>query len=179
MEKLIKKTGKESMFISLCLIILSIILITNPSDVAKIITYMAAGIVIFIGISRIISSYKIEHSFTFKNFDITSGLALIIAGILILIFSGTVFAIIRIALGIWTIYNGLLRLITSFKLKQIYATNWIAYLVIALLLIIGGIYLVFTTNAFIRIAGIVLLISSVLDIIGAFIFNTYVDELFN
>lgn len=179
MEKLIKKTGKESIFISLCLIVLSIILISSPSEVAKIITYMAAGICFFIGVSRMVTAYKINREFSFKAFDNLSGIALIIAGLITLIFSSTIFAIIRIILGLWLTYNGFLRLVTAFRLKQIYANSWIPYLVIALLLIIGGLYLIFTNNALIRAAGVVLLISSILDLIGGFIFSSHVDELFN
>lgn len=178
MEKLIRKTGKESIFISLCLIGLSIILITSPAEVAKIITYTGAGMLLFVGISRIVTAYKINRQFSLKNFDNASGIALILAGIFTLIFSSTIFALIRIILGLWLAYNGILRLITAFRLKQIYANSWIPYLIIAILLIIGGLYLIFTSNALIRAAGIVLLISSILDLIGGFIFNSHVDELF-
>jgi uncharacterized membrane protein HdeD (DUF308 family) len=178
MEKLIKKTGKESIFISLCLIVLSIVLISTPGEIAKIITYMGAGILFFIGVSRIITSYKVNREFSLKNFDNVSGIVLVLAGLFTLIFSSTIFALIRIILGLWITYNGILRLVTAFRLKQIYASTWIPYLVIAMLLIIGGLYLIFTSNALIRAAGVVLLISSILDLIGGFIFNSHVDELF-
>ena len=178
MEKLIKKTGKESIFISLCLIVLSIVLISTPGEIAKIITYMGAGILFFIGVSRIITSYKANREFSLKNFDNVSGIVLLLAGLFTLIFSSTIFALIRIILGLWITYNGILRLVTAFRLKQIYASTWIPYLVIAMLLIIGGQYLILTSNALIRSAGVVLLISSILDLIGGFIFNSHVDELF-
>ena len=165
MEKLIKKTGKESIFISLCLIVLSIILISSPGEIAKIITYMGAGILFFIGVSRIITSYKVTREFSLKNFDNISGIGLILAGLFTLIFSSTIFALIRIILGLWLIYNGVLRLVTAFRLKQIYANSWIPYLIII-------------SNALIRAAGVVLLKSSILDLIGGFIFNSHVDELF-
>ena len=98
------------------------------------------------------------------------GLIASIAGIIAIIYTDAIGAILRIIVGAWIIYSGITRLYLSFNLKKFNSSIWIFCLMLAILMIIFGIYIILNSGAIITLIGSLMIAYAIIDIIESFIF---------
>ncbi len=177
LEKVIKKRGLETLISSIIFAILGIILIINPEGAIKVVSYILGGIFALTGLFKIISYFGSKGKYDMFNYDIAFGTILIILGIVIIIYCMEISSIIRILIGLWIIYSSILRLNLSFKLKTIESNTWISSLVIAIIMMVCGLYIIFITNAILMTIGIVILIYAISDIIESILFMMNTSKL--
>ena len=79
-------------------------------------------------------------------------------------------AIIRIVIGIWIIYNGLVRMSLSLKLKEINSQMWIYTIILAIAIILLGLFISLNSGAIISLVGGMMIAYAILDIIESMIF---------
>ena len=85
------KKDSMSLVASILLLILGVILISNPGGVVKFITYILGGVIIIIGIAKIISYLKIKKNMNIQNTnDFIIGIISIIIGIIIIFCSSAI-----------------------------------------------------------------------------------------
>ncbi len=178
MEKFLKKTGWTSVITSIVFAIIGIILITNPESIIKIVAYILGGIFIAVGIVKIINYFSSKGSSDLYNYNLVYGLIAIVLGIITMIYSNTIGTMFRIMIGIWIIYSGLMRLGLALKLRRGQISSWIAVLVLAICMLVFGMYIVFNTNAVMVTIGIVILAYAISDLIESFIFVRNIDKIF-
>lgn len=78
---------------------------------------------------------------------------------------------------IWIIYSSIIRINLSLKLKNIDSKIWIYSLIIALIMLICGIFTICNSSAIIVTIGIIILVYSILDIIESIIFLNNVKKI--
>ena len=170
MENFLKKAGWTSILTSIILAILGLIMIFNPDTTMQFISTILGIIFIVIGIIKIANYFISRGNSTLFANDISWGLVAVILGLVTIVYSSTIESIFRIMIGIWIIYSGFTRFILSFKLKEVNDKVWAFMLVLAVLMVIGGLYVTFYPGALIVTLGVIILIYAVMDLIEGFIF---------
>ena len=161
----INYSNDNSLFSSILFLLFGIILFTNPGGILKFVSYIAGGSLILIGIFNIISYRKMLKKLNIdQKFKLISGALLVILGLFTILFSSLIETTIRLIFGGWIIYSGIIRLIDVLNHKND-MVSFIGRLIVAILLIICGLY-VALTNLVYSMIGLFIMIYAILDIIG-------------
>lgn len=177
LEKMLKKTGWNSLLSSIVIAILGLILILHPEGTIKVVSCILGIIFILIGIYKTLSYFAGKGKYDLFNYNIAYGIIAIILGIVTIVYSSTIGSIFRILIGIWIMYSAILRMSLSFRLKSIEYKAWIYSLVISIAMAVCGLYIIFTSNAIIITIGAIILVYSILDIIESIFFIKNVNKL--
>ena len=172
MEKFVKKMGWTSILTSIVFAILGLMIYYNPNTTFKVITYIIGVIFIIIGIPRIVSYFTAKSDYEAYNYDLAYGIIAILLGIVVMICSNFIEAFLRIAIGVWILYSGAIRIGAAIRLQKLNANKyaWITVLVIAIIMIIFGLYIITVPGSVVATIGILMLIYSVMDIVEELIF---------
>ena len=170
MEKFLKKAGWTSVITSIIFGIICLIMIYNPQTTMKFISTILGIFFIVIGIVKIINYFVLRGNSTLITNDIAWGLIAIIIGLVTMVYSSTIENIFRIMIGVWIIYSGFTRFTLSFRLKGVNDKVWAFVLILAVLMVIGGLYVTFYPGALIVTLGVIILIYAIMDLIESFIF---------
>lgn len=177
-EEFLKKTGWTSIVTSIITAIIGVIIICNPMVTMKIVAYTLGAIFIAFGVIKLISYFVAKGTYDFYNYEIIYGLLAVIIGIITIAYSHTIATIFRIIIGVWILYSGLMRLGLVLKLKTLEIVEWKYALVIAILILICGLYVLVKAETIGIAIGIAILIYSIMDIIEGVIFLRNVDSIF-
>ena len=159
-EKVLKKTGYTSIITSLVLGILGLVMFMYSEATLKIIAYVLE-----------------KGSYDLFNYELVYGIISILFGLVVATHTETLESLIGIILGVWIIYSSLMRFGLSLKLKAFEAKSWIAMLIVAVLMMICGIYIMFTPDIIIATLGLIILAYSIMDIIEGIAFIVNVNKL--
>ena len=170
MEKFLKKAGWTSVITSLIFGIIGLIMIYNPETTMKFISIILGIFFIVIGIVKVINYFIARGNSTLFTNDIAWGLIAIIIGLVTMVYSSTIENIFRIMIGVWIIYSGFTRFTLSFRIKSVNSKLWPLVLILAILMIIGGLYVTFYPGALIVTLGVIILIYAIMDLVESFIF---------
>lgn len=179
MENFLKKTGLESVITSLVFAVIGILFICNPEGTFTFATTILGLIFIIGGIIKIINYFKNRGILDFYNYELIYGIIAIIIGIVVIVYSNALETIFRIIIGIWIIYSGIMRLLLASKLKAIESQSWKPVLIIAVIMLICGLFITFNSGAIIMTIGIIMLIYAIMDLIEGFVFIRNVDKILN
>ena len=163
MKDFLKKSGWTDILVSLVFAVIAIFMITKSDAVVKIISYVLGGIFIVMGAVKIIDYFASKGKYDLYNYDLIYGIIAIIIGL--------------VTIAIWIIYSGLVRLSLSLKLHTAQINAWSVSLILSIIMIIGGIYMLFQSGALVLTIGIIMLVYSIIDLIESAIFIKYVDKL--
>ena len=165
---IINYSNDNSLFSSILFLLFGIILFTNPGDILKFISYIAGGSLILIGIFNVISYRRTLKKLNIEQKSkLISGVLLMILGLFTILFSSLIETTIRLIFGGWIIYSGIMRLIDVLNNKE-NKVSFIGRLIVAILLIICGLYVALTDLVYSMI-GLFIIIYAILDIINSFI----------
>ena len=177
MKDFLKKSGWTDILVSLVFAVIAIFMITKSDAVVKIISYVLGGIFIIMGIVKIIDYFASKGKYDLYNYDLIYGIIAIIIGLVTIFCSSLIESMFRIVIAIWIIYSGLVRLSLSLKLHTAKINAWSVSLILSIIMIIGGIYMLFQSGALVLTIGIIMLVYSIIDLIESAIFIKYVDKL--
>lgn len=178
MKEKIKRTSVISIVASLVFAILGIIMIANPEETIGVVVAVLGVTVIIIGAEKIISYFVMKGNLDFFNYELIYGIIAILFGILIMTHTNTFASLVRIIIGIWIAYAGLIKINLSFKLKGIGIKSWTLVLALSTISLIAGILVMFSnTSSIIVVTAVVMIIYAISDIIDEFIFIKYIDKL--
>ncbi len=176
MKDFLKKSGWTNVLLSAVFAIIGIFMIINTDSAIKVISYILGGCFIAIGVIKIINYFISKGNSDFYNNDLLYGIITIIIGLITIFYISLIESIFRIMIGIWIIYSGLLRLSLSLKLHNAKINIWSTSLILSVIMIIGGLYMIFNNGALISAIGIIMLMYSIIDLIESVIFVKYVDK---
>lgn len=179
MEQFFKKMGWTSIITSLGFAILGIIIAYNPNTTFQIISYVLGGIIIAYGILKMIEYFRMKDSNSLYSDELSYGIISALFGIVVIICSDMIEALIRILIGVWIVYSGVMRLGLAIKLQKFDSDNriWVPVLLIALMMTICGIYIIASPGAIMLTIGIVMIVYAVMDIIEEIIFMRNVKDI--
>lgn len=179
MEQFFKKIGWTSIVTSLAFTVLGIIIAYNPNTTFQIISYVLGAILIAYGILKVIEYFKVKGSYDLYNYELVYGIIACLLGIVVIVCSGMIEAILRILIGIWIVYSGAMRLGLAMKLQKLDADNkiWVPVLLIALAMLICGLYIIAVPGTVMMTIGIIMVIYGIMDIIEEVIFMKNVKDI--
>lgn len=163
MNNLIIRKDKSSILMSIILLIIGIFLFINPAEMVKFITYIIGVAFVVFGAIKLYDYYKNKD--TIPNIQLTIGITAIVIGIITMFCNGVIEFAIRLVMGGYILANGINKLIVALNSKN-YNDKWIGLVVVASLLIIGGLYIILKSNIVLSTIGLVLVIYSTIDIIS-------------
>lgn len=161
-----KKNKQRSLIYSIILLVLGIFLTFNSSGVLNTIFNIMGILVILFGIYRFFVYYRLKSQLKVDDSSILmSAIMSILFGVLIILLSNVLTTTIQIITGIWLLFIGISRLseadITNLKEKR----NLIM-VIGSVIIILLGLYTIFSENVLFVALGIILIIYSILDIIN-------------
>lgn len=177
MKDLLRKAGWSNVLIEVIFAILGIAIISQPDAAMKIIATLLGIVFVVAGVIKIIEYFSSKARNEFISYELIYGIVAVVIGLITITYSNALEFIFRITLGIWIIYSGALRLSLAVKLRTVNQSIGLYSLLIAVLIIIGGIAVAFTQNAAIVAVGVITFIYAILDLVESIIFLKNVDKL--
>lgn len=178
MKDIFKRTAVTSILTSIIFAILGIIMIANPVETIEIVAAILGITIIVIGAEKIISYFVLKGNQDFFNYELIYGIIAILFGILIMAHSSTFAAIVRIVIGIWIAYTGLMKINMSLKLKSAGIKSWAVVLTVSTISLLAGILVMFSnTSSIVVITAVVMIVYAITDIIDEFIFIKNLDKI--
>ena len=178
MEKFLKKAGWTSVITSLVFAIIGLVMIYNPETTMIFISTILGIFFIVVGVIKVINYFISKGNSTLFTNDIAWGLIAIIIGLVTMVYSSTIESIFRIMIGVWIIYSGFTRFSLSFRLKNVNDRLWAIVLTLAVLMIVGGLYVTFYPGALIVTLGVIIFVYAIMDLIQSFIFMKNMKDIF-
>lgn len=177
MKEILKKTGYSDMLISVIFALIGLFMIVNAETATKIISNVIGGVIIAVGIVKIISYYIAKKNDEINMYNIFYGIIAVIVGLIIITCSGLIGSIFRIMIGIWIIYSGIIRLSFTLRLRNADCDIWKVSIILSIIIVIGGLYILFNQGAIILTIGTIILVYSISDLMESVIFMKYIDKL--
>lgn len=179
MEQFLKKIGWTSIITSLGFAILGLVVSYNPNTTFKVISNVLGAILIAYGVIKILEFLKMKNMNSLYSTELSFGIIATLFGIVVIVCSDMIEAMIRVVIGIWIVYSGYMRLGLAIKLQKFDAENkiWIPGLIIAIAMLICGLYIITSPGAIIMTIGIIMVAYAVMDIIEEVIFMKNIKDI--
>ena len=165
-----KKVSIVSIITSIAFGILGLIILFNPDETISFFSLTLCIIIMISGIAKLISYIALRKNSDLSNFDLIYGIIAIVISIIMLANIGAFLTIIRVIIGIWIAYTGVMKLIYALNLKNIGVTSWLAILIMSILTIFAGIYISIDSSILIMVFGALIVAYAIIDIIEQVIF---------
>lgn len=175
----IKKSAWSAIIESLAILVLGILFIAWPDLMVKIISYVVGSFFIIKGAFQVINYFIEKGQQDFFNNNLLTGVISILIGIAALVIGEDIANIFRIIVGIFMIYEALVRINTAVKLHAAGINTWRYILILALIILVLGILVTF--NDITTLIGWTMIAAGIIGIVGDIMFiqqvNTVVDKL--
>ena len=171
-----KKVSVASILTSTAIGILGLIILFNPNETIALLSLILGIIIMIIGIGKIISYIILRNESNFSNYDLIYGIIAIVISIIMLANANAFATIVRVIIGIWIAYTGIMKLIYVLNLKSLSSSSWIAVMIMAIITIIAGVYIAIDSSILIMVFGVILIAYAVIDIIEQIIFMINVNK---
>ena len=168
----IKKSAWSSAFESFAILVLGILFVIWPDTMMQAVAYIIGAILLVKGGFEIIS-YFIDEKNTFSNL-LLSGLVSTFIGIVVMIMGPNIANVFRIVIAIFLVYESLVRVSSAVRLYQAGLKIWEAVAILALIIMVLGIF--DAVNDAASIIGWALVVAGLMGIIGDVIFIRQIDK---
>ncbi len=174
-KKLFKRTQYVSILYSIILALIGIILILNPNITLHIISWTLGLLFIFAGIYKIVGYFVSKSEGILYNYSLIYGFTAIIIGIVAIVYMNVIGSMFRIIIGLWIIYMSFVGTDSALQIKKNGNKSWLYTIVLSILMLICGLYIIFSSGAIIVAIGIIMLICSIINIIENIIIMKYLN----
>ncbi len=177
----LKKSAWSAAIESILIMLFGILLVVWPDITVVVIANILGGILIVSGAYQIINYFVVKGQNDFFNNGLLAGVIAILVGIAAIVIGKDIANIFRIIIGIWMVYESLVRVNTAIKLHAVGVKIWSYILVIALVMLALGVFVAFNSGAVIQLIGWVMILTGIVGIVGDMMFlqqiNTVVDKI--
>ena len=149
----LKKYERESILISVLLIIVSLFLIAKPGIAVSTVVTLFAIVFLVDGIINIIAYMMEDVEIKAYSNELIMGILLVILGLIILLNQPLFISILPIMIGLWIFIKSIMKLQLAINLKSAVAERWGLLLVSSILMAILGVFV-----------GIMMLVAEVINI---------------
>lgn len=175
----IKKSAWGAIIESLAVLILGILFISWPDTMVQVISYVVGVFFIVKGSFQIVNYFIEKGQNDFFNNGLLMGVISVLIGIAALAIGEDIANIFRIVVGIWLIYESLVRVNTAIKLSSAGIGIWKYVLILALVILVLGVFVTFNDVA--SVIGWMMVVAGIIGIVGDIMFiqqvNFVVDKL--
>lgn len=174
----LKQSAWMAIFESLITAILGIFLVVWPDTVIKVIAYVVGVFFVVKGAYQIVNYFLAKGQKDFFNNNLLYGIISALVGISALVMGEKIANVFCLIIGIWLVYESLVRMNTAIKLHSANIGIWKYVLIIALLMLVIGIFVVFYQGeAVIILSGWMMIVSGIIGILGDVMFIQQVNAL--
>ena len=177
----LKKSAWSAVAESILIMIFGILLVVWPDITIVVIANILGAIFIVSGIYQIINYFVVKGQNDFFNNGLLSGVVALLIGIAAIVIGENIASIFRIIIGIWMIYESLVRVNTAIKLHSAGIKVWSYILIIAIMMLALGIFVTFNSGAIIQLIGWMMILTGIIGIVGDAMFiqqiNTILEKL--
>ena len=173
----LKQSAWMSAAESLATIILGIILVVWSNDAIKVISYIVGAFFVIKGIYQVINYFIAKGQNDFFNNDLLGGVISALIGITVLVMGQKIAQVFRIVIGIWMIYESLVRMNTAIKLHAANVDVWKYVLLLAICMLVLGVFITFYSGAIVTLIGWVMILVGVVGIVGDIMFIQHVNSI--
>lgn len=175
----IKQNAWSSIFESLATIVIGILFVAWPEVMVTTVAYIIGAIFSIKGAYQIINYFLEKGQNDFFNNNLLSGVVSVLIGIAAFVVGGDIANVFRIIVGIFIIYEALSHLNLSLKLYSAQIGIWKYVLILALTMLVLGLFVTFNDVA--AVIGWVLVATGIVSIVGDILFiqqiNNFVEKL--
>lgn len=179
----IKKTAWSNIIESLALMILGILFVILPDTMITILSYIVGAFFIVKGCYGVILYFLEKGQKDFFDNNLLSGVVSILIGIAALVIGEDIANVFRVIIGIIIIYESIVRINAAVKLSNVGVSSWKYVLVLALIMLVLGIFVIFNSGAVVALVGWLMIATGLIGIVGDVLFiqhiNAIVDKLTN
>lgn len=172
----LKQSAWTAVIESLATIVLGILLIIWPDAVIKIIAYIVGIFFVVKGAYQIINYFIMKGQNDFFNNGLLSGIISALVGVASLVMGEEIAGVFRIIIGIWMAYEALVRMNTAIKLHAVGISSWRYILILALIMLVFGIFITFYSGAVVTLIGWVMILVGIIGIVGDIMFIQHVNK---
>lgn len=173
MEKFLKKSSWTDIIVSFLFVLFGIMLIARPEVIMSIVSILLGAICIIMGALKGIDYFASGKN---DNYLLAIAIVAIITGIIIMFCADIILSVFRILIAIWIIYSGIMNLQTTIVWKDYKSRLWLLTLLLAIIMIVGGIYILVNNGAMLQIVGGIIVSYGIMDIIESAIFIKKIDD---
>ena len=164
----IKKSAWGAAFESIIIIVLGVLFIAWPETMVKVVSYVIGSFFIIKGSFQIINYFLAKGQNDFFNNDLLIGVISVLIGIAALVIGEDIANVFRVIVGIWLIYESLVRINTAIKLYSADIPVWKYVLILSLVILVFGIFVTF--NNITDVIGWMMIAAGIVGIIGDIMF---------
>lgn len=172
----IKKQAWFAIVESLVVLIFGLLIVVWPNITVLVIANILGAILIVSGIYQIINYFVVRGQSDFFNNNLLTGVLSLLIGIAAIVIGDDLANIFRIIIGIWMIYESLVRMNTAIKLHSVGIKAWSYILIVAICMLVVGLFVTFNTGALMVLIGWMMILSGVFSIVSDVMFIQYVDK---
>lgn len=171
----IKKSAWLAVIESLTIIIMGVLFIAWPDYMVRIISYIFGIFFIIKGAFQIINYFVEKGQNDFFNNELLVGVISVLLGVAAIAVGAEIANVFRVVLGIWLVYESLVRINTAIKLSAAGISVWKYILLIGLGILLLGVFVVF--NDVTVVIGWMMIIAGIIGIFGDVLFMQQIDNL--
>ena len=167
MEKNIKKLTRNSMIISVLLIILAFCMIFKPVASINVLMLIFGWVLVIDGIVHFITYLDIGEGDRIYSFELAQAVMDIVFGFFIVMQRDRAIDLLSFILGIWILFDGIAKLQIAFNIRGFEGSKWGVMASMALISMFFGIMLLLNTmplQALVRVAGCMLALTEMFSI---------------
>lgn len=169
---LVRKYEKNSIVVSILMLILSFCLVFMPFSSAVTIVWMFGIFTIVDGIIHIVSYFNTNIDNRLANFEFAEGIMGILAGFLIFISAEYLVLFMPVMIGIWIIVKSIAKMQIALNMRNSDESTWILVLVLSIITLLIGIFIILNplpefVAVTITMIGVCLAIYEIINIIEA------------
>lgn len=171
----IKKNAWSAVIESLILIVLGVLFIVLQNTMVQILAYIVGVFFVVKGGFQIINYFAVKGQDDFFNNGLLSGVVSVLIGIVALVMGEEIANVFRIIVGVIIIYESLVRMNTGIKLASAKIDTWKYIVIVALIMLVIGIFVTFYSGAVITMVGAMMILTGVIGVVGDVMFIQHVN----
>lgn len=171
----IKKNAWSAVIESLILIVLGVLFIVLQNTMVQILAYIVGVFFVVKGGFQIINYFAVKGQDDFFNNGLLSGVVSVLIGIIALVMGEEIANVFRIIVGVIIIYESLVRMNTGIKLASAKIDTWKYIVIVALIMLVIGIFVTFYSGAVITMVGAMMILTGVIGVVGDVMFIQHVN----
>lgn len=172
MENYIRKLGRNSIILSIILLVFGLLMYTNPISTVNVMMIIFGVILVLDGLVHLVSYFAIKDEYRFFSSELVQAIIYIILGFVLMINYYNVSYLLPIVLGIWIVVESLFKLQIALNIRDIYDSHWGLLLGMSIITALLGVVILFnpvqSLALLTRICGVVLMIVEVISIFEGF-----------
>ena len=173
----LKKTAWSAVIESLALIIIGILFIVLQETMVQVLAYIVGAFFIVKGGFQIVNYFMEKGQNDFLNNGLLAGVVSVLIGVAALVIGDDIANVFRVVIGIIIVYESLVRINTATKLASAKINVWKYILIIALTMLVLGVFVIFNEGAVALLVGWMMVLTGLVGIVGDVMFIQHVNQI--